>query len=312
MDAVDLNWCLACGCRLEMEGCTPYCSQNCLNSDGPSTSAFPSQQTLPSLIDRDSYLHGDDDDDDDESPNFDDCLAYSQCPSPIRNTWIGRGDAGIRAWAQSVPRGAPCESQETPSGTLKPKLLLQSRRPVKPSLCMSRAQPAPPEPSRPILTPQQSLPSLSRDSTSIPSASLASLTTGSSSYSVVTPATNSEIGSLRNPAVPRPTAPQHNFLGGLKAQLRAWAASSTPQKEVTRSRTLTRNPAVHIADTSDAESGTGRAAPRVRRPRSPAPFFHMPEQYPREKRKETTKENTLPSDHPAYRTRGRRPSRIAS
>ena len=177
---------------------------------------------------------------------------------------------------------------------------------------MSRAQPAPAEPSRPILTPQQSLPSLSRDSTSIPSASMVSLTTGSSSYSVVTPATTSEIGSLRDAAVPRSSLQQQNFLGGLKAQLRAWATSSTPQKEAPRSRTLTRNPTIHVAEDSDVESGIGRAAPKVRRPRSPVPFFYMPEQYPREKRKEATKENTLPHDHPAHRTRGRKTSRMAS
>ncbi|KAM5532892.1 hypothetical protein V8D89_013444 [Ganoderma adspersum] len=306
MDAVDLNWCLACGCRIEMDGCTPYCSQNCLNADTPSTSAYPVHHILPSVDERDSF-HTDADDDSYHDEYFPD----PQLSSPVHNSWIGQGDAGIRAWAQAIPRGAPCESQDSPSRTLKPKLLLQPRKPVKPSLCMSRAQPAPPEPSRPILTPQQSLPSVSRDLASIPSTSMVSLTTGSSSYSVVTPATTSEVGSFRDAPVPRSTAQQHNFLGGLKAQLRAWATSSTPQKEAPRSSTLTRAPAVHIADDSDAESALGYVF-KVRRPRSPAPFFHMPEQYPREKSKGATKENASPLDHPAYRSRGRKASRVTS
>ncbi|KAI0731239.1 hypothetical protein C8Q76DRAFT_354879 [Earliella scabrosa] len=314
MDAVDLNWCLACGCRIELDVCTPYCSQSCLNSDHSSTSALPSYPTVSSLADRDSILDDDDD-------FYHDCPQDGHMASPSRNTWIGRGEAGIRAWAQSISAGMPSDTDDTHSGTLKPKLLLQTRR-VKPSLCMSRAQPAPPEPSRPILTPQQSLPSLSRDSTSVPSTSMVSLTTGSSSYSVVTPATGSEIGSLRDAGMPR-SSHHNNFLGGLKAQLRAWATSSTPQKEAPRSTTLTRHDTVRIVD-PDAES---LPAPKVRRPASPPAFFMMPEQLGPTKRREAgarlaTKENAHPAttasrrqaveDHPAYRTRGRKTSRLAS
>ncbi|KAI0741459.1 hypothetical protein C8Q80DRAFT_1273890 [Daedaleopsis nitida] len=319
MDALDLNWCLACGCRIELEVCTPYCSQSCLNSDQPSTSALPSYPTLSSLVpaDRDSIL--DDDEDDLPHQHYDEYPLDEHLASPTRNAWAAHGgDARIRAWAQSIPSGMPSDLEETHSGTLKPKLLLQPRRPVKPSLCMSRAQPAPPEPSRPILTPQQSLPSLSRDSTSVPSTSMLSLTTGSSSYSVVTPATGSEIGSTRDAPIHR----SQNFLGGLKAQLRAWTASSPSHKEATRSSTLTRKETVHIVDDSDSLSGR-----KMRRPASPPSFFVMPEQYSTIKRKEAgartaAKENAQPGttanrraageDHPAYRARGRKTSRLAS
>ncbi|RPD64326.1 hypothetical protein L227DRAFT_325189 [Lentinus tigrinus ALCF2SS1-6] len=303
MDAVDLNWCLACGRRIELDVCTPYCSQGCLNSDKPSTSAHKSYTPLSSFVAAEPESVFDDDDDDEDS-----CL--DQCPldahpaSPSRNTWIGRGDAGIR---------------ETPSGTLKPKLLLQPRD-VKPSLYMSRAQPAPPEPSRPILTPQQSLPSLSRDSSSIPSTSMVSLTTGASSFSVVTPATRSEVGSLRDAPAPRSSNNNNNnFLGGLKAHLRLWTTSAYPQKEVPRSSTVTRKDTVRIVEDSDVES---MAAPRTRRPVSPPAFFAMPEQYPTKRKEQgartAAKENAYPAtaraadDHPAYRTRGRKVSRIAS
>lgn len=328
MDALDLNWCLACGCRIELvrlstpsrtpssnpppqDVCTPYCSQNCLNSDQPSTSALPSYPTYSSFPHPDSIL------DEEDSYHYDDAPQDMLLASSARNAWIGRGEAGIRAWAQSIPSGMPYDTEDTHFGTLKPKLL-QSPQRVKPSLCMSRAQPAPPEPSRPILTPQQSLPSLSRDSTSIPSTSMVSLTTGSSSYSVVTPATGSEVGSLRDSHVPNSNT---NFLGGLKAQLRAWATSSTPQKDAPRSTTLTRKDTVRIVD-HDADSVPGL---NVRRAPSPAAFFMMPEQYSTIQHKETrsragTKENIHPAacrrpaveDHPAYRTRGRKASRIAS
>ena len=332
MDAVDLNWCLACGCRIELvrappashrrssrnlapqDVCTPYCSQGCLNSDRPSTSARQSYTPVSSFVaaEPESVFE-----DDDEDPYFDQSPQDAHPASPSRNTWIGRGDAGIRAWASSIPRGASPEFEETPSGTLKPKLLLQPRD-VKPSLYMSRAQPAPPEPSRPILTPQQSLPSLTRDSSSIPSTSMVSLTTGASSYSVVTPATRSEIGSLRDAPVPRSTS--NNFLGGLKAHLRLWTTSSSSQKEVPRSSTVTRKDTVRIVEESDVDSMT---APKIRRPASPPAFFAMPEQYGTTKRKEpgartAAKENTYPAatragdDHPAYRTRGRKVSRVAS
>ena len=279
MDAVDLDWCLACGCRIEMDCCTRYCSNNCLNADTPSTSAHPLHHTLPSIDERESF-HTDADDD----SYLNECFPDPQPSSPIRNSWIGQGDAGIRAWAQAIPRGAPCESEDSPSRTLKPKLLLQPRKPVKPFLYMSRAQPAPPGPSRPILTPQQSLPSVSRDLASIPSTSVVSLTAGSSSYSIVTPTTTSEVGSFRDAPVPRSTAQPHNLLGGFKAQLRAWATSSTPQKEAPESSTQTRAPAIHIADDSEVESALGYAS-KVRRPRSLAPFFHTPERSAREKSK---------------------------
>ncbi|KAI0716014.1 hypothetical protein C8T65DRAFT_738261 [Cerioporus squamosus] len=316
MDAVDLNWCLACGCRIELDVCTPYCSQSCLNSDRPSTSAHKSYTPLSSFVAAEPESVFDDDDEDsflDQCPQ-DAHLAHPASPS--RNTWIGRGDAGIRAWASSIPRGASPELEETPSGTLKPKLLLQPPD-VKPSLYMSRAQPAPPEPSRPILTPQQSLPSLSRDSSSIPSTSMVSLTTGASSFSVVTPATRSEVGSLREAPVPRTT--NNNFLGGLKAHLRLWTASSSSQKEVPRSSTVTRKDTVRIVEESDIES---TAARKIRRAASPTAFFNMPEQYPTKRRepgaRTAAKENTQPAttraadDHPAYRTRGRKVARVAS
>ena len=144
---------------------------------------------------------------------------------------------------------------------------------------------------------------------------MVSLATGSSYYSVVTPATGSEVGSVRDAPL-APSNQPNNFFGGFRAQLRALVAPAAPQKETRRSKTLTSRRDVRIADDSDLESATGRDTYKVRRPPSPVALFYAPEMV--EKRKTATKENQPASrrpttqDHPAYRTRGRKASRVPS
>ncbi|KAH9935873.1 uncharacterized protein BXZ73DRAFT_45275 [Epithele typhae] len=313
MDAVDVNWCLSCGCRIDVEGPSPYCSQTCMNSDVPSAAVWPSQLTLSSL-ERDSILDDDDDD------ILQDVLPPPPTPSsPPRNSWVGRGEAGIRQWASSIPRGAPNDHDDVPTATLRPKLLLQSSSPVKPSLAMSRAQPAPAEPSRPILTPQQSLPSLSRDSTSALSASVLSLATGSSSSSVVTPATGSEVGSLYDSSRLRSFAGPGSFLGGFRAQLKALVAPPSPKKDAQRPTTLTRVHEVHVVDGSDTDSIVDYPTFKVRRTASPVSLYYTPEMAARKGLSSKSKENQPLSsrrpatgDHPAYRARGRKALRVPS
>ncbi|KAI0629206.1 hypothetical protein C8Q77DRAFT_312704 [Trametes polyzona] len=272
--------------------------------------AYPSSQHTPSFFS---------DNLDDEVCHIEDCSPDAQLPSSPALSWIGRGDAGILAWAQSVPSGAP--SDDEPATLTRPKLLDLARTPVKPSLYMSRAQPAPPEPSRPILTPQQSLPSLSRDSTSMHSASVLSLTTGSSSYSLATPATGSVAGSVAVYDCTRPAGGKHGLLSGLKAQLRVLSSTTSLKEKQHRSATVTR-PDTNADLAASREQKTRRAS-------SPVSFYHMPEQYLPTKRKEgaargpAMKENAhappvskrapaAVEDHPAYRARGRKPSRFAS
>ncbi|KAI0641872.1 hypothetical protein C8Q79DRAFT_1003322 [Trametes meyenii] len=313
MDA-DLDWCLTCGCRIEVNGYSQaYCSPQCHNVEMSSPSAvpfYPSSNRTSSYASEPSHLE-------DELCYLDDC-SDTQLPSASRNTWIGRGEAGILVWAQSVSPGAPCDD-EPATLTVRPKLIDRARGPVKPSLCMSRAQPSPSEPSRPILTPQQSLPSLSRDSTYTNSASVLSLTTGSSSYSLATPATGSVVGSLAA-FDSRPAVGKSGLLGGLKAHLRAFSSAAAP-KEKQRSTTVTRRD-------SDAEVAPRPAQKTIRRAPSPVSFYHMPEEYAPTKRKEAgtraaTKENATPApvskrptaaveEHPAFRSRGRKASRVPS
>ncbi|KAL7280827.1 hypothetical protein ACG7TL_005771 [Trametes sanguinea] len=312
MAAVDVYWCLTCECRLEVDSYSEgYCSPQCAPPPRPSSKALP---IYPSSANTSAH-HAEHDDLDFEVYHIEDCSYSDGIPVPSNNSWIGQGDAGILAWARSVPAGAPSDISESSTYTKRPKLLENAGSRVKPSLYMSRAQPAAPEPSRPILTPQQSLPSLSRGSTSIKSTSLVSLTTGSSSYSLATPATGSVVGSLAAYDNSRQVGHKSGLFGGLKAHLRVLTAGAgAPIKEKQqRSSTITRH---------DSETGSIQSRPqKTRRAASPVAFYNMPEQYGAVKRKEaglrpTTKENSYqPSaveDHPAFRARGRKTSRYAS
>ncbi|KAH9946518.1 hypothetical protein B0H21DRAFT_822706 [Amylocystis lapponica] len=225
MDAMDINWCLTCNRHIDTEGTAPYCSRECFSYDKPSTSMLFIPTTpldLHSLPESTS-----------EADECDDCLqsAYDNVTGP--GAWIGKGDAGICAWAQDIPPGPPSEpdhSTSTPSFR-PPKLLLAHRRPIPPSLCMSKTIPAPPEPSRPILTPQQSLPSLMSQSTSD---TLASYATPSSSLSIGTPISEADI----HPAPPVPY--KSTLMHALAAHFRSWAATPAPA-HLPRETTVTRD-----------------------------------------------------------------------
>ncbi|KAH9852094.1 hypothetical protein C2E23DRAFT_860112 [Lenzites betulinus] len=306
MDAVDLSWCLTCGCHLEMEGdSSAYCSPECQPEEVSAPSVlqqYPSSQRTSSFFSdhSESICH------------HEDCAWEAPFPPSPAQSWIGRGSAGIMVWAQSVPLGAPTGEVS------RPKLCIPAHG--KPSLYVTHTQSSPAEPSRPILTPQQSLPSLSRDSSSLVSASVVSLTTGSSSYSLATPATGSVVGSLAAFDCPRPLGGKPGLFSGLKAQLRT--LGTTTHKEKQRSSTVTRRDA-------DSDAAANRVQ-KTRRAASPVSLYHMPEQFLPPKRKEaplrttSTKENAHPpsaaskraptaaEEHPAFRARGRKPSRLAS
>ncbi|KAI0349645.1 hypothetical protein OH77DRAFT_1414607 [Trametes cingulata] len=315
MDAVDLAWCMSCNCRLELETYAGvYCSPKCAPPSASSSSLFQprqsSQHTSSYFSERDNHDHG--------LFHDEDCFYDAPHRPTTSNSWIGRGEDGIIEWAKAVRPGEPESTQEPSTLTAKPKIFDRLAGHVKPSLCMCRAQPAPPEPSRPILTPQQSLPSLSRDSTSMNSTSVVSLATDSS-YSLATPATGSVVGSLAAIDTARIAGGNHGLLRGLREHLRAFS-STTSLKEQQRSPTVTRRDA-------KADAAAPRAQ-KTRRAPSPVSFYHMPEEFLPPRRKEagvkpTTKENThpatvsrraaaAPEDHPAFRARGRKPSRYPS
>ncbi|GBE86396.1 hypothetical protein SCP_0902750 [Sparassis crispa] len=235
MDAMDLNWCLTCNRHIDAEGAAPYCSRECLSSDKPSTSALvrPSPFFDPRRVADDLSDLSDELDYNYPEPST---HSYSQCEQELapvggRGAWIGKGAAGIHAWARGVKPGPPsdCASVSSTASLRPPKLLLTHCRPVAPTLCMSKTVLAPVEPSRPVLNPRQSLPSLLAHSTTDTSAD--SCITPSSSVSLATPVSGSEDGAPRR---------QKTLIGALRAQFRAWAASTAAQNECQRSATLTR------------------------------------------------------------------------
>lgn len=270
-------------------------------------------------------------------------------PQPSKSAWIGKGIAGIHAWALDVTPGCPDElehaHQHQPSprsrssispitSTFRPPKLLQGRRPT-PTVFMSKTEPAPPVPSMPICTPQQSLPPLcsssshsqtctpSQSQPSMTNASLTSLTTGIST-SIATPASED----FDDP----PSAETHrpNFIGTLTAHLASWASGSYSKAPAShynkglRSKTVTRRPEpssyasksqlsqVAVTRKTTIQPTTTTSAPRPRqRAYSPIPFFLVDVPVTNEKCLSSGwREKTRTEEHPAFKTRGRKPTRL--
>lgn len=209
MDAMDINWCLTCNRHIDSDASVPYCSRVCYASDQPSSSSvYPCLRQAEYAPAATSVCDSDDYDESEYEPSL---------PSTERSQWIGKGAAGIEAWARNVHPGPPCSLEHAPSTSdLRPKLLLPHRRPIPPTLCMSKTDPAPPAPSKPILTPHRSL-----ASQCTPGASTASYTTPASSLSLATPVSEN--------AFRLPSAAAHDgkpgLIGALTKQFRVWTLS---------------------------------------------------------------------------------------
>jgi hypothetical protein len=179
------------------DGSAPYCSPECINRDQPAPSA--SSSTPLHVHMNPSSLHTLSDTDNDVD------LSYHDIYDVPNKEHLETSDrAGIQAWAANVPYGC---SDGTPSPDISrtssranspqpsrtPKLLLCQRLPVAPSLCMSTPQPACPHPSRPILTPQQSIASLNlaKSTGDVGSLSMTSLLSGITESLIATPSSAS-------------------------------------------------------------------------------------------------------------------------
>ena len=83
---------------------------------------------------------------------FDDDLDYypTQSTRPSRSAWIGKGVAGIPAWARDVTPGPPTDSDSKStsscSGFHVPSLIQRQGRPVSPTLYMSKNNCLPSQP----------------------------------------------------------------------------------------------------------------------------------------------------------------------
>ncbi|KAH9840103.1 uncharacterized protein C8Q71DRAFT_689248, partial [Rhodofomes roseus] len=199
--AMDVNWCLTCDRHIDVEAYAPYCSRECLALASPVYNAFDNAPIAESISE------------------FDDCdlcsRLESSLPTTERSRWIGKGDAGISAWARDVPPGPPSglDTVISTADLRPPKLLQTTRRPVPPSLCMSKTIPAP-APSGPSRSVLSSLPSLSSQCPT--NTSVASLTTPSSS---LPPSSPMEAPSPCPPTTTTITA-KGGFISALTAQVR--------------------------------------------------------------------------------------------
>ncbi|CAL1714878.1 unnamed protein product [Somion occarium] len=321
MDAIDVNWCLYCECHTE--GGAAYCSRECLSAHNSSTSSIYAQPIHHSHAPHHHYRttapqyisEAEDDELEEEHDDDDAILQYRKAHlPPSKGDWIGRGLSGIQDWAKDVEPGLPAEPEPKPrsitSGFRPPKILHSYRRPLPPTLCTTKTEPAPPQPSRPIFTPQQSLPSAS--SRSATNASLTSLTTGIST-SIATPASE-------DPEDP-PSAETHrpNFIGTLTAHLRPWATSTSKDpKSTIRSKTVTRRrePTIVTVDSRPLPMAQARRH-RAYSPVSLFPVdFHPPNEkvrvHPLREKVEQSASRPSAEEHAAYRARGRKLARIVS
>ncbi|KAH8093738.1 hypothetical protein BXZ70DRAFT_378081 [Cristinia sonorae] len=338
MDAIDVAWCL--GCNTHIDGSAAYCSKQCQNNHAALSSLPSRYQTPPPLhphrshsqlfVQTPSALSAVEDlDFSDDHIDLALDRAFETHHISAKAAWIGKGEAGIYAWARDIPPGPPEDAEELhvkPSSPQahtfrQPELILSQKRPVRPTLCMSKTIPAPPEPSRPILTPQQSLPSIS--SHSVTEASLTSLTTALSSLSPATPASPASRAIDDTDPPSAETQKPLTLMGNLTAHLRSWAASShhsSSGKVKVRSPTVTRR-----------AQETPLVYETFHRCQSPTAFLpdHLAG-FPAEKplslvekdcgedmscsafsNKQSYRQGRL-EDHPAFRLRGRKAARAVS
>ncbi|OCH91021.1 hypothetical protein OBBRIDRAFT_792728 [Obba rivulosa] len=262
MDAVDVNWCLVCDRHIDRASNGAYCSRECLAHDKnkPSTSASPLRPVdiYPPV---ESISELDELDDDGDSVDYIESR-YDHAPTYSVAHWIGRGDAGIRAWALDVVPGAPSKPSKGSTAALKPPKLLRAQRPISPSLYMCTTSPALSETSLPTLTSQQSLPCLSMDH-SHADADRTSIPTAPSSVSLATPA--SEAGSA---FLPPPTARPHktSFMSHLATQFKSWAASNSHSDYPPRT---TRPTAPSVTQSTESARFPAPLTTRQRRSHSP-------------------------------------------
>lgn len=209
---MDTDWCLHCSRRFDGGLQGAYCSQECFQRDHPNSSV-PSLShfaPLPLVVD--------------------DALS----PSPTR--WMGNDHAGILAWAREVSPGLPSDDRDqTPSHsrkTSRPKLLsVPHRRPLPPSLSVASPHTVRPEPSKPIRAPHPSsshpLPHRSLDGSSI--------TTSLLTDSVATPVSTLD----------HPLSQKTSLLGALATHVRSWVA---PTRLPAKPDRASHGPSIHGVD----------------------------------------------------------------
>ncbi|KAI0272664.1 hypothetical protein BC834DRAFT_1030688 [Gloeopeniophorella convolvens] len=277
---MDMQWCLTCNRYLEGSD-ELYCSSECYKQDNPST-------TPSSLFE------------------YQDPAAISQAGPSLTSRWPGSDHEGILAWARDISPGLPSE-ERTPSPrrrqAAKPALLStgMSPRPLAPALSVA-SSPVHAQPSNPIQTPRSSErahPSLYHQSAGDFSTTTTSFVTDSVATPFSAPAPDpAALVDCRciceacphpgRAACPPPKRSAHDP---------AVAGVDPTPYALGRSRGTTSPLAVadedllpsRDADTRDDEFFAGWMGP----PKKPTSQLPPP----------------TPRDHPAFRTRGRKPTR---
>ncbi|KAF8998599.1 hypothetical protein BDQ17DRAFT_1328809 [Cyathus striatus] len=217
----DTNWCLTC--ETHFEGDSPYCSIQCQSRAGPSN--YPQQ---PYYVESE-YMSSEEEDDEDE------VIYHSIHDAP--STSDDDDDAGINAWRSAVAPGPPAgppSTEDLPSlysasasttsllssasRTHRAPKLLRPTRPIPPTLCMSKPQPAPVSSSRSITTPQQQMAALTH-SAEAGSLGKHSVYSGVTESSLATPA------SVRSIPISAPSR-KPSVLGTIASQVRSWVTPS--------------------------------------------------------------------------------------
>ncbi|OBZ66517.1 hypothetical protein A0H81_13538 [Grifola frondosa] len=201
---------LTCNRHIDSDENAPYCSRECLSLDKPSTSLLTSTLMPPPVE-----------------------LARVRTTRSSTLKTSRMSALGFMRGRGKFLQAHPSKLATTPAPPCVTKAAPPPPR-MPPSLFMTKTDPAPPQPSRPIFTPQKSVPTLLSSAT----ASATSLTTGSSSLSIITPPSVSEVDASH--AVPS-SLHSANLIGAITARFRTWTTSAV-QKDSRREATVTRRP----------------------------------------------------------------------
>jgi len=326
------------------EGTGPYCSAGCQSDEAPSPSVLtPFHLDSPS-----EFYHGGNEDNESIYHQFQAApkSRWAGNDSAGIIAWATDIPSGAPAGAPSPDEGIFNPSPTPLPAFRPPKLLIPHQRPVPPTLCMSTPPPTRSYPSLPIVTPQQQMSSLSLGhSYDIGSADKTSLLSGVTESFIATP-------SSAGPVPISPHHHQPSIFCALATHVRSWVSRSpqpqpkqtslhvkqrfsptppTPNKLVdsmnftivakTRhSRPLhfissprsslddlsddDLSPAWWVSSTTMVDTGSKVASSESEKkqlgqlPRGRHPILQLP--------------LGVSDDHPAYRSRGRKPSRAAA
>jgi hypothetical protein len=260
-------------------------------------------------------------------------IVYHDIHDIPKGHWPGSDPEGIRLWAANIPIGSPdgplssdpsraSSRASSPPPMRTPKLLRSNLRPAAASLCMSIPHSTFPQPSRPLVTPQQSIASLSlaKSLGEVGSLSMSSLHSGITDSVIATPSSTS----VADPICSKSHVPQ--MLDALAIHVRSWVSPlAQPQNKFAPSPRASRPAAFTLNNFTQSHMGLRgecddsgsddylvhdvwwASEGSVGKKKNSA-VKRKASQLPRSRHPACAQEN-LCDDHPAYHARGRKTSR---